>query len=253
METDIVVDAENSWPPSPVSDSSVDSRIRVRGLAKRFGAVPVLRGLDLDLMPGRITALLGANGAGKTTVVGVLSGLVREDAGEIWLGPERFDRHRSEHRARIGVLSHDTFLYPTLTVAENLSLHARIQGLGEDRVRELIGALGLERFSGRWVCHLSRGWRQRVAIARALLHRPSLLLLDEPFSGLDLHAVDVLEALIRDLVAPERTILLTTHDSRVVGQLADRAVVLHRGRVVAQGSAAEITEARLREIWSVQA
>ncbi len=219
--------------------------MRVQSLTKRFGPHLVLESISFDLRAGEVSALLGANGVGKTTTLNCLAGLARIDGGEILVRGERFDRRDARHRSRIGVVSHDTFLYSELTVKENLLLHARIHRLPWARVDEVMAELELPRFGDTRVGHLSRGWRQRTGVARAILHRPELLLLDEPFSGLDLRATRLLRELLGRLTQANRSILLTTHDLGAARELADRVIVLDRRIIAFDGPTSELSAADL--------
>ena len=221
------------------------SHLRIDGLTKRFGPHRVLESISFDLRTGEVAALLGANGVGKTTTLNCLAGLARIDGGRILMRGAPFDRRDPGHRSRIGVVSHDTFLYSELTVRENLLLHARIHRLPDARVDEVMAELELRRFGDTRIGHLSRGWRQRSGVARAILHRPELLLLDEPFSGLDLRATRLLRELLARLKNADRSILLTTHDLGATRELADRVIVLDRRSIAFDGPTAELSAADL--------
>jgi ABC-2 type transport system ATP-binding protein len=219
--------------------------IELRDVSKRFDALRSLDGLTLDVEAGSVFGFLGPNGAGKTTTLRVLLGLVRPDAGEVrvlGLDP-RAQGH--EVREALGVLLENDGLYDRLTAWQNLEFHARIRRLeGADRVRrleELLKACGLwERRADRVVA-FSKGMRQKLAVARALLHRPRLVLLDEPFTGLDPLAAAELRANIVALAREHGiTVLLTTHDLAHVEKCCDRVAVIRAGRVVAGGTIEEL-------------
>jgi ABC-type multidrug transport system ATPase subunit len=220
--------------------------IAAQGLGKRFGHVHALRGVDLALERGRTLALLGPNGAGKSTLLRLLAGLARPSTGTLLVcgrdsaGTSAADRRRA--RAAIGYLGHATLLYPDLTARENLVLAARLHGVSSPSARAaaLLAEQGLGGAADRLVRNVSRGMAQRLAIARGLVHDPSIVLLDEPFTGLDPQAAEVLERQLRRLHDDGRTLVLVTHDLVRASTLADAAIVLSRGTVVhrAEGAAA---------------
>lgn len=206
--------------------------VEARGLEKRFGFRTAVGPLDLRLAPGDFTVVFGPNGAGKTTLLRLLAGLVRPTRGEVWIGGERVSQTNQEWRRDVGVLSHQTYLYPGLTAAENLRFYARLYGLDQrgKRVREALAEMGLAERAGDPVRQFSRGMQQRLALARTLLHNPGVVFLDEPYSGLDPHAAAVLGGVLARLRAERRTVLLVTHNLAQGLELADRVVVQARGR-----------------------
>jgi ABC-type multidrug transport system ATPase subunit len=206
--------------------------IEARGLGKRFGPAVALAGLDLDVTPGRTVAVLGPNGAGKTTLLRLLAGLARPTSGSLKIGG--LDAHRREARATVGYVGHATLLYPALSARENLTFAARLYGLGDPLARadRLLAEEDLGAVASRPVAGFSRGMAQRVAIARGLVHDPGLVLLDEPFTGLDRRAGQRLLERLAALREAGRTLVLVTHDLPAAARLADCALVLTRGRVV---------------------
>jgi len=209
--------------------------LRARGIEKRFGAVSALRGVDLEVDAGELVAVLGPNGAGKSTLLRILAGLAQPTAGtldplEASAGSER----RHARRSQLGFVGHATLLYPELSAHENLVFAARLYGVAGARGRAdaLLAEVGLAEFAGRRVRGFSRGMAQRLAIARALVHDPRLVLLDEPFTGLDRPAARRLGARLRELRDAGRGLVVVTHDLHLASQIADPALVLHRGRVV---------------------
>ena len=202
-------------------------------LTRRFAGVTALRDVDLRVEAGEAVALLGPNGAGKTTCLRVLATLLRPTAGTVRLFERPVGDGGARARRRIGFLSHQSFLYPDLTPTQNLEFYARMFGVRAraETVQGLLDRVGLIGWAHRPVRTLSRGLEQRCAVARALLHEPDLLLLDEPFTGLDTDAAVMLTDLLREASARGAALLLTTHDlARGLG-LCNRAVILVRGSV----------------------
>jgi heme exporter protein A len=227
--------------------SGRDAAVSARGLERRFGAVRALRGVDLEVGSGETLAVFGSNGAGKTTLLRVLAGLLRTHAGEVRLFGRALPGDASLRR-RIGVVAHETFIYGDLTGTENLSYYARLYGVDARRGAELLSDVGLHEAAHRPARTYSRGMLQRLSLARAILHEPELLLLDEPFTGLDAVGADVLAGVFARVRAAGATVVLTTHDFERGIEAATRAVVLHRGRIAwsADGSLPEA--ATMREI-----
>jgi heme exporter protein A len=205
---------------------------------RQFGATQALAGVDLTAAAGEAIALFGPNGAGKTTLLRIVATLLRPSSGTLRLFGRRIGDGGSAARRRIGLLSHQSFLYPDLTPIENLEFYARMFGAPQQRVRQLLDAVGLLGWAHRPVRTLSRGLEQRCAVARVLLHTPALLLLDEPFTGLDVDATAGLARLLRDVNRDGTTLLLTTHDLRQGLEVCTRAVVLVRGAIVSDAPVA---------------
>lgn len=213
--------------------ASLELAIRLRGVTKAFGSQIALDRVDLDIPPGSFVAVMGANGAGKTTLLKVIAGLAVPTRGSVTVGGIEMRRAGPRLRALVGFVSHEPMLYPDLTARENLAFHARLFGLDRPRaaVEEVAARLAIEPVLDRPVRTLSRGTRQRVALARALLHRPAVLLLDEPYTGLDEAAAASLSELLEGLRSPERVLVVTLHDvARALGG-PGRLVALSGGRV----------------------
>jgi ABC-type multidrug transport system ATPase subunit len=208
--------------------------IHLRGVSKAFGADVALQHVDLDISAGSYVAVTGANGAGKTTLLKVIAGLAVPTKGSGTIAGVEMRRAGPRLRALVGVVGHETMLYPDLTARENLVFHARLFDVKRPRaaIDEVADRLGIRRALDRSVRALSRGTKQRVSLARALLHDPSVLLLDEPYTGLDEAAAASLSALLEELAMPERVLVVTLHD--VVRAISGprRLVVLSDGRVV---------------------
>ncbi len=205
--------------------------IEVQGLSKAFGNRTVLRKIDFQVAPGESVALKGANGAGKTTLLRCLAALTTPTAGVVrWFGERAAGRPRA--RRHIGVVGHDSFLYPHLTLRENLVFAARLCDVSQParRADQLLDSAGLRRHADRLAARISRGMRQRLTLVRAMVHDPPILLLDEPFSGLDAEGTDWLLGLLLDSKRRGRTLCFATHARQTSKRLADRVLHLHAGR-----------------------
>jgi heme ABC exporter ATP-binding subunit CcmA len=217
--------------------------IVAEGLRRDFGGAPVLAGLDLTVDAGELVVLLGANGAGKTTLLRVLATLLRPSGGALRIFGEDASRRAPAARRRVGHVGHESACYPDLTGEENLQFYARLHAVPDParRIPELLRWAGLEGSACRPVRAYSRGMAQRLALARALLHGPELLLLDEPFSGLDPAGSARLRALLAELRQSGHSIVLSTHDIERVAPIATRVAILHRGRIAwMQDGAADV-------------
>jgi heme exporter protein A len=206
--------------------------LAVRGVERSFGHVRALRGISFTLEAGDSLAVFGPNGAGKTTLLRVLAGLLRPQRGEVFLGGVPRARADAAHRREVGLIAHYSLLYDGLTAAENLNFYGRLYGV-PDRAGAVARALEAVRLADRAadrVGTFSRGMVQRLAIARALLHEPRIVLLDEPFSGLDQRAAAALRDLLMGLRAERRTMVLVTHNLDEGLELATQVAIQVGGR-----------------------
>jgi heme exporter protein A len=208
--------------------------LAVRGLARSFGRIRAIRGVDFSLESGESLAVFGPNGAGKTTLLRMLAGLLRPDHGEVIVGGVPLVRGDVRHRRRIGMISHHSLLYDGLTARENLEFYGRLYSLPDHRAAAAtaLGAVGLAERASSPVAGFSRGMIQRLAIARALLHDPEIVLLDEPFTGLDQQAAATLRGLLGRLRDERRTVVLVTHNLDEGLELATHVAILVAGRFV---------------------
>ena len=223
--------------------SSPASRLVVDAVAKDFGYTHVLRGVGFSVEEGEYIALMGSNGAGKTTLLRMLAGLSRPSAGIVSIAGVDLRRAGPGLRRRIGFVSHESLLYPELTGRENLAFHAGLFGVEDfdNVVSALDELLDLAPILDRPAGVLSRGNRQRLTLARALMHAPRILLLDEPFTGLDEESTQRLLRILQTLVDSGRTVIMTTHDRMIVESGPRRLIRLHAGAVAEDR---EITPAR---------
>ena len=207
--------------------------IALSQVSKAFGAQLALDHVDLEVPQGSFVAVMGANGAGKTTLLKVISGLAAPTGGSVTIAGIEMRKAGPKLRALVGVVSHETMLYADLTTEENLRFHAKLFGLPNpgEAVERAVERLDVAHVLDKPVRALSRGTRQRVALARALIHDPAVILLDEPYTGLDEAAAASLSELLESLATPERILMLTLHD--VVRALSGprRLLVLSSGRI----------------------
>lgn len=214
--------------------------LEARRVSCRYGATRALEEVSILAEPGSVVSVVGPNGAGKSTLLRVMSGERRPDAGSVTQDGRPILRSDPEWRRRVSVVSHRTGLYLGLTAAENLRFFAGLNGLprrgAAEVVAESLASVGAATLADRRVSTLSRGQAQRVSLARALLSDPRLLLLDEPFAGLDDEAAGLLEGVLAARRDSGCTVLLVTHDLGRAVRLADRIVVLRRGRKRYEGA-----------------
>jgi len=215
--------------------------LRVAGLTRRFGAQLALDDVTFEVVPGRMTGFVGANGAGKTTAMRIILGVLAASAGEVRWNDELLTQ---EVRRDFGYMPEERGLYPKMKIRDQLVFFGRLHGLASDRAAErtdkLLERLGLAERATDVLEALSLGNQQRVQIAAALVHEPIALVLDEPFSGLDPLAVDAMVDLLREEVTSEVPVLFSSHQLDLVERLCDDLVVLSRGTVVAAGSVADL-------------
>ena len=208
--------------------------LEIEDLVVRYGKALALEGATLVVEAGELVGVLGPNGAGKSTLLGVLSTLLAPTSGQVAYG-NHGAAAGAPLRARIGVLGHDLFLYPELTARENLRFFAELHGVPDPatRVAAALAQAVLETRADEPVSTFSRGMRQRVALERALIHHPRLVLLDEPFTGLDDASASALVARLRELRQSGAILVVATHDLEVADRLLDHALFLREGRAAA--------------------
>ncbi|MDG4797355.1 ABC transporter ATP-binding protein [Micromonospora sp. WMMD1082] len=223
------------------------SQLEIRALVKRFGTVPAVGGADLTVPTGTLTAVLGPSGCGKTTLLRCVAGFERVDAGTVEIGGRVVagaGRHVPPHRRQVAIVPQEGALFPHLSVARNVAYGLRRAARHGDRVREVLALVGLTGYEDRMPHQLSGGQQQRVAVARALAPRPSLILLDEPFSALDA----TLRSAVRDdvrtaLHADRATAVLVTHDQAEALSMADQVAVMRSGAIVQTATPVEVYRA----------
>jgi len=230
--------------------SCTGTALEVRGLTRAFGVRKALDDVSFDLPEGAFLSIFGPNGAGKTTLVKVLTTLLNPSSGTAKVCGLDVVSDAVDLRHRIGLISHNPLLYPDLTAEENLLFFAEMYGVpdAEDRVRELLESVELDHRRLDLTRTFSRGMLQRLSIARALLHHPEILFLDEPYSGLDPHAMDILDSLIAQ-VRGDHTFVMISHDLTKGLELCSHALILANGKVVLYDEKNDIDESAFRETY----
>jgi ABC-2 type transport system ATP-binding protein len=223
--------------------------LEVRNLTKRYSGIAVVDRVSFTIAPGEILGYLGPNGAGKSTTVKMLTGLIEPSEGEIRFHGSNVVENMKEFQRRIGYVAEEAHLYPHLTGREYLQLAGRLRGIRrsvlEPKMDELLRLFGLWEDRHSTLASYSKGMRQKILLSAALLHDPELLILDEPFSGLDVNAAMVLRSLLHALAARNKMVLYSSHVLEVVEKVASSVLILRKGQVVAHDSVA-----RLREMMS---
>jgi heme exporter protein A len=224
--------------------------LEVAGLKKDYGGPPVLRSVSFTLDRGEGLILLGPNGAGKSTMLRILAGIHRAGGGVIKINGARASFRDGDVRRQVGFVSHETFLYDALTARENLLFFGRLYGVaGKSEVARALEEVGLSRFADRPVGSFSRGMAQRLTLARARLHHPPLLLLDEPFTGLDPVAAADLEKTLRAFRSEGGAFVMATHDLAHVVGTGNRLLVLRKGQIVHAEDLSRLDAAGLEQVY----
>lgn len=236
--------------PAPAAPATV-AVIEARGLVREYGPVVAVDGVDLTLSRGEFLVVFGPNGAGKSSLLGMLGGALRPTHGSVSVGGVPLDFGDGDWRRRIGVVSHQGFLYGQLTVAENLRFYGQLFGLSDldRRIPERLERVGLAERAGFRVRELSHGMRQRLSLARALLHDPDVVLLDEPYTGLDPSAAAVLRDVLRELRDGSRTVVMVTHNLSEGLELATRVAIQVAGRFAWEGTESEVDRAGFERFY----
>jgi len=221
--------------------------IEVKKLVKRFGLKTVLRGVDFHVEPGEFVALLGPNGAGKTTFLRILASLSRPSLGLVTVAGFALPAQSAAVRQRLGVVSHQPLLYGDLTAEENLQFYGRMYNIPQmnERINEVLELIGLAARRQDMVRAFSRGMQQRLAIGRAVLHDPDVMLFDEPYTGLDQDASEMLDTVLKEVAARGRTVVMTSHDLARAEDLATRFDILSRGVIAASATRAGLGKENL--------
>jgi heme exporter protein A len=225
--------------------------IEVHGLVKAFGLKPVLRGMEFSVADGEFVAVVGPNGAGKTTLLRILATLARPTFGEVSVAGLRLPDQAGSVRKMLGIVSHQPLVYGDLTAEENLRFYARMYGLVriDDRIAEVLEIVGLSARRRDLVRSYSRGMQQRLAIGRGILHHPHLLLFDEPHTGLDPEAADMLDGVLQEVAGEGRTVVMTSHDLTRAAELAERVDILNAGVIARSVDKGEVAPSQLSNLY----
>ncbi|HKU27746.1 MAG TPA: ABC transporter ATP-binding protein [Candidatus Sulfotelmatobacter sp.] len=228
-----------------MTESPTQSPIIVSQVVKQFGRFAALRGVTAEFDAGRFHAILGDNGAGKTTLLRAIAGLAHPTRGSITI----FGKPPQQASAEIGYMAHPSLLYDEMSGMENLRYFARLYGIdGDRRCEEAIRNVGLDAALARPVGQYSQGMRQRMSLARAILHNPTVLLLDEPFSNVDVHSAREMVGLLKNMRNSGKTIFVVTHQALLLEGVADEFVWMEQGRIVDRTSSAIREASRHGEI-----
>jgi len=216
------------------ASSANDSMVEIEDLTKAFGHFHALEGINLKVKKGEFLTIFGPNGAGKTTLIKILSTLIKSTSGKVVINGYDVKEEGEDIRRTIGLVSHQPYLYENLSAYENIIFFGRMYDINhlENRAHQIIEEVGLKERMHDLVRNFSRGMQQRLSIARALINRPQLLFLDEPFTGLDQHAAQILQGYLRRFHDEGRTSIMTTHNISEGLELSDRITILHRGNIV---------------------
>jgi heme exporter protein A len=231
--------------------AQADAALKVENLTKKYGRRQVLTGISFTIPTGIFLTLIGPNGVGKTTLIKILCSITRPTNGSVFLNGLSIEKNGRKARKEIGVLSHNTFLYKDLTAAENLRFYGKIYGLSDidNKIDEALTMVELDFRKNDRVKTFSRGMEQRLGIARALLHNPSIIFLDEPYSGLDPHAAEILDKIIEVLKVQGKTFLMTTHDLDKALEFSDRVIALTSKGIALNEETANLTTEILAGIY----
>lgn len=219
--------------------------IRARQIQKRYGSFQAVHPMDLDVHAGEVFGFLGLNGAGKTTTLRILAGVLPASSGEVWIDGVSLSAEPVEARRRMGFIPDRPYLYDKLTAREFLRFIGEIYAMSADgldgRVDEVLDFQGLLAQGDQLVESFSHGMKQRLTLAGALLHRPRLLIVDEPMVGLDPKGAKQIKETFRAIADEGRTVFLSTHTLDVAEEVCDRLAIVHHGRIAALGTPAELT------------
>jgi ABC-2 type transport system ATP-binding protein len=220
--------------------------LNVHGLTKRYGALTAIGDLSFVVHPGEVLGLLGPNGSGKSTTVKILTGLLEPTTGQVEIDGRDAFADRLGYKAQIGYVPEEPHLYSYLTGPEYLRLVGRLRGLSDDllddKIDRFLQLLGIYDDRYQTLSSYSKGMRQKILIAAAVLHNPRIIILDEPFSGLDVTAARVLKAFVRAIAAEGKMVVFSSHVLEVVEQVCSRVVILKDGRVVGHDDVARLRE-----------
>lgn len=230
--------------------------IRLTGLTKRYGTFTAVDGIDLAVPRGELFGLLGPNGAGKTTSIRMIAGILRPTSGTVTVSGIDIQARPLEAKARLGYIPDRPFVYDKLTGGEFLRFAAALYGMQgavvERRIDELLAVFELSQWKGELTESYSHGMRQKLIIAGALVHRPDVIVVDEPMVGLDPKGARLLKDLFREFVSRGGTVLMSTHTMEIAEVVCDRIAIVYRGKIAAQGTMAELRRQTSSEGMSLE-
>jgi heme exporter protein A len=208
--------------------------IKFSKVNKKYGHIHAMRDVSVSFNKGEFISIFGPNGAGKSTFLKLLCTMTSPSSGDIMYEGTPLKKLKDDFRSRFGVISHQPFLYSELTAMENLRFYAKLYGVEniDDRIKELLNKVELYKRRNDKVRGYSRGMLQRLSITRALLHNPDIVVLDEPYTGLDTHASDILTKILMELFDEQRTILMVTHNIKQGYDASSRLAIIRRGQIV---------------------
>jgi ABC-2 type transport system ATP-binding protein len=218
----------------------IPEMLELRRVSKLFSGIPAVNDVSFSARPGEVTGYLGPNGSGKSTTMRMITALIERSSGQIYFDGKPIDDDLIRYKQRMGYVPEEPHLYSHLSAVEYLTMVAQLRGLpareATNRIEGLLQLLSLHDDRHASISGYSKGMRQKMLIAAALMHNPDLLLLDEPFSGLDVGSALVLRSLIQELAARGKVVLFSSHELDTVERVSHRVVILHRGRIVADDS-----------------
>lgn len=225
--------------------------IETKNLKRSFGYIDALNGIDLKVSYGSFLTIFGPNGAGKTTLIKILSTLIKPSSGNAFVNGIDVTEGGEKIRGKIGLISHNTFSYNNLTPYENLKFYGKLHGLSDlkTRIKELLDEVGLTHRMHDPVRTFSRGMQQRLSIARAMLNNPSIIFLDEPYTGLDQHATKILTGILKKLHTPQNTIIMITHNLKQGLEICDQVVIITSGKIVFQKPTLDINQEKFEQTY----
>jgi heme exporter protein A len=239
------------WIWGSDKEGGVSGNIVAEGVTKSFGNIQALCGVDLKVKKGEFLTVFGPNGAGKTTLIKLLATLTKPTSGKLIIANHDIKKEPDKVRGLIGVISHDPYLYGNLSALENIRFFASLYEISQAKEKAIgvIKQVGLESRMHDLVRTFSRGMQQRLAVARAIIHEPKILLLDEPYTGLDQHGGRIFGDLLKWLKSQNRTIIMTTHNLPEGLEISDRVAILDRGKIIYESEVGEVEITRFREIY----
>lgn len=238
--------------------SNSEKIIEIKDLKMTYGDKEVLKGINLDIYKGNIIGYIGSNGAGKSTTIKILLGLVKGYSGEISIFGQDIENEDNNYKEKIGYVPEIAKVYESLTAREYLTFTGQIYGLDyeecDEKALKLMEVLGIEEAYNSRLSSFSKGMKQKVVIISALIHNPEILFLDEPLSGLDANSVLLIKEILQKLKEDGKTIFYSSHIMEIVEKLSDRIILLNEGNIVADGNFEEIKncnfEGSLEEIFN---